>query len=707
MNLAKRSNGHPLKTNNKVSKTIKISVLTGVIYALLTFNFLLLTFHSQAQLGVNTTGAEPDSSAILDASSTSQGLLIPRISLTSTTSASPVTLPATSLLIYNTATVNDVTPGFYYWNGSAWKPLMSSANGWSTTGNSGTTAGTNFIGTTDNQDIIFKHNNIISGWINDTLGNTAFGVYTLNPAITGGNNTAIGTWSLQYNIGWGNTALGQNVLAANGTGNDNTATGDYSMSYNDIGNSNTANGVNSLFFNTSGSNNIALGNNAGYYNTTMSDKIWLGYLNMPLRYGTNNTTTWKTLVRNDSGEVRLMNDSLNAWSLTGNSGKSGTVNFIGTTDDVDVVFKRGNVQAGLLNSALANTSWGVSALKPTSTGYNNTANGSEALSHNTTGNDNTANGAQALFFNTTGSDNTANGISALLHNTTGGYNTANGSNALSSNTTGSSNTATGAQALQSNTTGNGSTATGLNALQSNTGGYNNTATGTNALSSNTTGYQNTANGSNVLSSNSIGGENTANGFIALTSNTTGSDNTANGQMALLSNTTGSNNTASGVNALSTNTTGSNNTALGYGANVASGALTNATAIGANAIVGESNALVLGGTGANAVNVGIGLTTPASALEVNGAIATTIQKVTGGGTTTLDNTTEVWYVTSTAATFTLPNASTCTNRRYILVAVGVAITTSDYTNLSGTTVTTVASNSSVEIISDGTNWLQIK
>ncbi len=35
----------------------------------------------------------------------------------------------------------------------------ASGTGWSTTGNSGTTAGTNFVGTTDNKDLVFKTNN--------------------------------------------------------------------------------------------------------------------------------------------------------------------------------------------------------------------------------------------------------------------------------------------------------------------------------------------------------------------------------------------------------------------------------------------------------------------------------------------------------------------------------------------------------------------
>lgn len=58
--------------------------------------------------------------------------------------------------------------------------------------------------------------------------------------------------------------------------------------------------------------------------------------------------------------------------------------------------------------------------------------------------------------------------------------------------------------------------------------------------------------------------------------------------------------------------------MGYSANVGAGNLTNATAIGANASVTQSNALVLGGTGSNAVNVGIGTTAPAYTLDVKGS-----------------------------------------------------------------------------------------
>jgi len=115
-------------------------------------------------VGISSTGATPDASSMLDIVSTSRGLLIPRVALTATNAAGPVTSPATSLLVYNTATAgtspNNVTPGYYYWNGTKWVALLTSSNtGWSVTGNAGTDTTTNFIGTTDDQDLVFRTNN--------------------------------------------------------------------------------------------------------------------------------------------------------------------------------------------------------------------------------------------------------------------------------------------------------------------------------------------------------------------------------------------------------------------------------------------------------------------------------------------------------------------------------------------------------------------
>lgn len=67
------------------------------------------------------------SSAMLDVSAPDKGILIPRVGLSSNLDILTVPLPTTSLMVYNTNTVgtypNNVSPGFYFWNGTKWKPL--------------------------------------------------------------------------------------------------------------------------------------------------------------------------------------------------------------------------------------------------------------------------------------------------------------------------------------------------------------------------------------------------------------------------------------------------------------------------------------------------------------------------------------------------------------------------------------------------------
>jgi len=85
----------------------------------------------QAQIGVNRTGSAPDPSAGLDVSFTDKGFLPPRVALTATNVADPVSTPASGLLVYNTAAAgtspNNVTPGYYYWNGTKWVTLVNPA----------------------------------------------------------------------------------------------------------------------------------------------------------------------------------------------------------------------------------------------------------------------------------------------------------------------------------------------------------------------------------------------------------------------------------------------------------------------------------------------------------------------------------------------------------------------------------------------------
>ena len=90
--------------------------------------FCCIIISNGQNIGFNDNNSDPHASAIVDIYSTSKGMLIPRVSLDSTLLATPVTNPATSLLVYNTAAVHDVIPGYYYWDGAKWNRLETSSD---------------------------------------------------------------------------------------------------------------------------------------------------------------------------------------------------------------------------------------------------------------------------------------------------------------------------------------------------------------------------------------------------------------------------------------------------------------------------------------------------------------------------------------------------------------------------------------------------
>lgn len=126
---------------------------------------ILISFNSFSQnIAVNSTGNNPDGSAMLDVASTNKGLLIPRISLSSLTDAATIATPAHSLLVYNTNAALSGGIGFYYNSGTTgsptWTKLLVTGTEWKVAGNAGTTPGTDFIGTTDAKALVFKTNNV-------------------------------------------------------------------------------------------------------------------------------------------------------------------------------------------------------------------------------------------------------------------------------------------------------------------------------------------------------------------------------------------------------------------------------------------------------------------------------------------------------------------------------------------------------------------
>lgn len=243
------------------------------------------------------------------------------------------------------------------------------------------------------------------------------------------------------------------------------------------------------------------------------------------------------------------------WKTSGNAGTNAATDFIGTTDNVDVVFKRNNVRSGSISST--NTSFGNLALS----GPN------------------------------TGTDNAAFGASALLNTTVGSRNVAVGTGALSATTSGSSNVAVGFQSLAAHTTGSDNIAIGRSALGNNLIGVKNVAVGGTSL------YRNT------------GENNIAIGFDALENSTTGNNNVAVGISSLIDSTTGTFNTSIGANTGLGITTGGKNTIVGANVTGLSGATSN------NIIIADGD----GNRRINVIsngNTGIGTETPGAKLEIN-------------------------------------------------------------------------------------------
>jgi len=190
----------------------------------------------------------------------------------------------------------------------------------------------------------------------------------------------------------------------------------------------------------------------------------------------NSTTTFSKIPVGSNNQVFTVSSGLPAWvtpgggtnwGLFGNAGTTAGTNFVGTTDDINLIFKRRNIQSGVIDSTsptAGSTKFGYAAGL---NGASGTAFGFKALYNNTISSS-TAFGNRAMLSNTTQTDNTAIGYDALYSNNSAGSNsnTAVGSNALYTTTNGSGNqTAVGAYALNSSTFGGGNTAVGQGALR--------------------------------------------------------------------------------------------------------------------------------------------------------------------------------------------------------------------------------------------------
>ncbi|MEZ4793714.1 MAG: hypothetical protein R2783_09705 [Gelidibacter sp.] len=305
--------------------------------------FILWAFSAAAQVGIGTT----DPKAILDIKSTNQanpsstdGMLVPKID---TFPATDPSIDQQGMLVYLTTAVGTDQPGFYYWDNptSVWIPIGNNSNsGWNLNGNAGTDDTVNFIGTRDNEDIVFKRNNVKAGRIG--LSNLSLGT---NSALnsSGINNVFLGTEAgsahatgdanvyIGRRAGFSGTSGANNVLIGNGAGFFNTASsnvfvGGFSGNATTSGSFNAFLGISSGSTTSTGIGNTFIGGNAGQGNTVGSFNTSLGRLSKPAVNNLTNATAIGAMAEVGS------NNSMVLGSINGVNGATSNVNVgIGTT----------------------------------------------------------------------------------------------------------------------------------------------------------------------------------------------------------------------------------------------------------------------------------------------------------------------------------------------------------------------------------------
>lgn len=465
-----------------------------------------------AQKGIGTNS--PNASAALDINSTNKGLLIPRVALTGTAAAAPLASNVAGMIVYNTATVSDVTPGYYFNNGTGWLRLANS-----TSGDLRLVSATNHI----TSDAGFGSNGSSAG---TGANNLFFGANAGNAITTGSNNIFLGTNSGNLASTNSNSVfIGSNAGRQN-TGSDNVLVG------NDAGR------------NIGGANrNVAIGNQAAINGVT-NNSVFIGY-----EAGSKTDST--TVISASDGRFN---------SFVGyRSGKENTSGYNNTFV---------GYQAGKLNtSGFGNSFYGTNAGSSITTTAGSSFFGAFAGS-SSTGSGNTMLGAGAGINSSTGSDNVFVGTNAGFSNGSGSNNIIIGTGAGRDATTFNSVIIGTSAGRLSSTVFGGNTYIGYRAGTAETGGEQNTFIGTDAGLVSNGGISNTFVGHNAGIAHTSG---TSNVFVGATSGATatnGIENVFIGNSAGSGITSGSSNIAIGHGASLAN--GSNQLRIGntiFGENI--------------------------------------------------------------------------------------------------------------------------------------------
>jgi hypothetical protein len=255
----------------------------------------------------------------------------------------------------------------------------SNTGGWGLNGNSGTSPQNNFLGTTDNQPLVFRTNNLRSALIdpdstrrNNSFGNRALGI---NPS------------------GSGNNSFGYQAMGKLSTGNNNIALGDSSAFNLTGGSGNVAVGTDALQSAVTGFSNVAIGTGA-LKNIVSSENIGIG----------------SNAAANTQTGANLLAIGANALS-----------NNVATNTQIAI----GNNSLQQMNNGQENVSIGYNSGLRLATGSSNVLLGHYALSSTNSSSNNTIIGHNAALAYTSGgtSNNTFIGYQSALSQTAGNNNT--------------------------------------------------------------------------------------------------------------------------------------------------------------------------------------------------------------------------------------------------------------------------------------------
>jgi trimeric autotransporter adhesin len=399
--------------------------MKSLFLILLSF-FVLISLKAQ-NVGIGTNN--PNSSSMLEINSSNKGIIIPRINLLNETDVTTVATPGVSLLLFNTNNALPDGQGYYYWNGTRWIKLLVrnslSSYTWGLSGNTGTDADSNFIGTADNEALVFKTNNILSGKIDPASNSIYFGQSAGITNSTGSNNTFLGDKAGESNsTGSNNLFAGSLAGNANSTGDANVFVGQDAGLKNSIGLQNTFVGEDAGKENIDGNENTFIGNGAGRNLTDKNNIIAIGKESIG---GSNASPGFNTIAIGDRAgfNTGAGGKGLYIGSAAGYNGNGGIA--IGDSASFNgsnfASIALGYKSLFDLTSGIYNVSVGAYSQQRTTNGIYNVSLGSFALNDNTSGNYNVAIGGSALSINTSGDYNTSIGYSAGRY---GGINLTNG-----------------------------------------------------------------------------------------------------------------------------------------------------------------------------------------------------------------------------------------------------------------------------------------